>query len=239
MYKTVIICDLDNTIIFSHRHYIGDRTPVEKLNGKNQSYMTVAGYASLQMMKRDEFIPLTTRRVDQFMRLSFFKDGSIPHYAMIDNGGILLIDGNEDISWKTESLDLISKDNESIRRIQKKYSAIAVTMVQDGMVLFIKSDSLANEIEYDALSYGLLYFRHRNKNYVCSSALEKGKAIRRFKNRFHPDYIVVAGDSEIDLSMIPEADEAYMSSALFKQELADAKTSFINPLLIAETIFRR
>ena len=98
---------------------------------------------------------------------------------------------------------------------------------------------MANEIEYDALSYGLLYFRHRNKNYVCSSALEKGKAIRRFKNRFHPDYIVVAGDSEIDLSMIPEADEAYMSSALFEQEPVDAKTSFINPLLIAETKIKR
>ena len=109
MHKTVIICDLDNTIIFSHRHDIGDKIPVEKLNGKNQSYMTIAGYVSLQMKKRDEFIPLTTRRFDQYKRLSFFKDGRIPHYAMIDNGGVLLIDGNEDISWKTESLDLISK----------------------------------------------------------------------------------------------------------------------------------
>lgn len=239
MHKTVIICDLDNTIIFSHRHDIGDKIPVEKLNGKNQSYMTIAGYVSLQMKKRDEFIPLTTRRFDQYKRLSFFKDGRIPHYAMIDNGGVLLIDGNEDISWKTESLDLISKDNKSIRRIQKKYSAITLTMVQDGMVLYIKSDSLANEIEYDALSYGLLYFRHRNKNYVCSSALEKGKAIGRFKKRFHPNHIVVAGDSEIDLSMIQEADEAYMSTALIGQVPADAKISFINPLMIAETVFRR
>lgn len=234
-----IFADLDNTLIFSHRYDIGDRCLVEMLNGKEQAYMTRRGYDYLQKIDTDVLVPVTSRTLAQYQRVSLYGDGRIPEYALIDNGGILLIDGKVDAVWLSETEALIKDDMDALKQYEQAFSDKAVIKWQDDMVLFLKSAEHYELFSSKADEYGLMIFNHFDKIYVCSGKLTKGNAVRRFKARYPADLTIIAGDSETDLSMVPEADKAYLDIKL-KQKVRDTENvSFVEPLIIAETIFGR
>lgn len=232
-----IFTDLDNTIIFSHRHEIGEREPVEEINGKKQAYMTKRGYELLQNTAHDQFIPITSRTLAQYRRISFYCDGSIPRYALIDNGGILLVEGKADTEWLNETTEMIAEDRAALNEFVRLFSTSADIKWQDDMVLFVKTDGSLEEIDTAVRDLGLMTFRHMNKIYVCSDKLTKGKAIRRFKKRYPIDCTIAAGDSEVDLSMIPEADEAYMALQLEELIEENDRVHLVDAVDIAEYIF--
>lgn len=234
-----IFADLDNTLIFSHRYDIGDRCLVEMLNGKEQAYMTKRGYEYLQRIDPQVLVPVTSRTLAQYQRVSLFADGRMPRFALIDNGGILLIDGEVDKEWLSETEALIKDDMDALKRYEEAFSDKAVIKWQDGMVLFLKSNEPCELFSAKAAEYGLMIFSHFDKIYVCSRKLTKGNALRRFKARYPADFTVVAGDAETDLTMVPEADEAYLDIKLKKFAEDAENVSFVDPLIIAETIFGR
>ena len=65
--------DLDNTLIYSYRHDIGnEKVLVETKEGKELSYMTKVSYELLkQVSQKKELIPLTTRSLEQYSRIDF------------------------------------------------------------------------------------------------------------------------------------------------------------------------
>ena len=82
----------------------------EYLNGKEQSYMTQGTYEFLCKQNCVHLIPVTTRSKAQYERISVFRKELRCKYALICNGGILLVDGIEDPAWHSETLTLISPE---------------------------------------------------------------------------------------------------------------------------------
>ena len=233
-----IFSDLDNTVIFSHRHEIGEKVVVERLNGKDQAFMPKGGYDLLQSVDPKEFVPVTSRTIAQYQRLQFYADGRQPEYALLDNGGILLVNGEIDEEWHRETEEMIFDDMGSVRKIEDLFKDSYVKL-QDGMVLFIKTEIPYEKVSYEARSLGLMVFNHLNKIYVCSGKLTKGYAIKRFKNRFPAEYTIAAGDSEVDITMIPEADKAYFSIKLKEKVDILQNVSYMNAVDISERLFER
>ena len=237
MLQKAAFCDLDNTIIFSHRKEIGEKVLVEMLRGKNQAYMTRRGYDLLQVIPRNAFIPVTSRREEQYRRISFFKDGTVPAYALIDNGGILLLNGERDTEWLEESYRIVGEDTDRLIKMQHFFSGVLETKLQDQLILFLKPGELADEVKACADGEGLMTFHHSDKMYVCSGKLTKGNAVRRFLARFPVGCVLAAGDSEIDESMIDAADRAFMSKDLERKSWEGKDVRYIDPVDISENVF--
>lgn len=219
-------CDLDGTILFSYRYEIGEKVLVERYNGKELSYMPRGSYEFLQQMGDNEFIPLTSRTIEQYERIRFFKDDRKPDFALVDNGGILLVNGEVDEEWRKMTHDMILKDISTMREMVNEIRKYGTVKWQDDMIIFLK---LLREEDYGMIEkivekYRLMIFRHFTKVYICSKKLSKGNAVRRFMTTYIPkiqkyytdDFIIVAGDTKVDLSMMESAD-----LCVFSKELQD------------------
>lgn len=85
--------DLDNTMIYSYKHDIGnEKRCVEIYQGREISYVTDRTHELLrQVQDRVLFVPTTTRTTEQYRRIDL---GIGPvRYALTCNGGVLLVDG--------------------------------------------------------------------------------------------------------------------------------------------------
>ncbi len=94
--------DLDNTLIFSYKHDIGEKKRcVEIYQGREVSYITERTYGLLKYAaSRLLFVPVTTRTEEQYRRIDL--GVGVPSYALVCNGGVLLINGQEDAGWYRE-----------------------------------------------------------------------------------------------------------------------------------------
>jgi len=221
--------DLDNTIIFSHRRQIGEKIPVEYYNDKEQSYMPVDAYRLLQESDTDSIIPLTSRTLAQYDRIHFFEDERILHYALLDNGGILLINGKEDIRWTAETMELIGADLTRMKILEEQFSKFGEIKLQDGIVYFLKLADIGDmpRVSKLAKENNLMLFNHMNKVYICSQKLSKGNAIKRFIERYGADYVISAGDTWVDVSMME-----YSDYGVYANELKDVFTDDVNVRLV-------
>lgn len=102
----VIHLDLDNTLIYSCRHDIGEqRINVELYQGREISYMTAVSHRLLRQIKQECLIvPTTTRTKEQYDRIDL-RAGAF-EYALICNGGLLLVNGKSDPAWYAASREL-------------------------------------------------------------------------------------------------------------------------------------
>ena len=96
---TVFHVDLDNTLIYSYKHNIGkNKIAVENYQGREISFITDNTYVQLQALKNKILIvPTSTRSIEQYKRIDLLI-GDIK-YALVCNGGVLLTNGEKDISW--------------------------------------------------------------------------------------------------------------------------------------------
>jgi len=207
--KRYKFCDLDGTIILSKRHVFKSKVLVELYNNEPLSYMEKEAYEALQSIPKEEFIPLTSRTKNQFGRIQFFRDNSVPTYALLDNGGTLLINGKEDFEWTSETKSFLSSELERFPELIKELEKMGTVKIQDEMILFLKPNEFAqvSDVEKIIGNYPeMQIFQHGNKIYVCPQKLSKGKAIERFKNKFGSLETIGAGDSIVDLSMLDYVD---------------------------------
>ena len=85
--------DLDNTLLFSHRHRQPEDRCVERLNGAEQGFFTRETPDLLpQVVQRVHLLPITTRSIEQYQRIQW-PDGTAPRIALTANGAVLLRDG--------------------------------------------------------------------------------------------------------------------------------------------------
>ena len=115
----VLHVDLDNTLIYSYKHDIGnDKINVEIYQDREISFLTGSTYDNLKKIKRKALIvPTSTRSIEQYNRINL-QIGNIP-YALVCNGGILLTDGQKDPSWYQTSLELIRESLPSLKTAQR------------------------------------------------------------------------------------------------------------------------
>ena len=95
------MADLDNTLLYSYKHAREGDLCVEWLKGKEQGYMTKAAFEKLKALQSGGgVIPVTSRSIEQYGRIQL---PVLPKYAIVANGGWLLVDGKPDEAWRKGS----------------------------------------------------------------------------------------------------------------------------------------
>lgn len=209
-----ILCtDLDNTIIYSYKHDIGnEKMNVELYKEREISFISNHTFELLKKVK-EEFlvIPTSTRTKEQYDRIDL-KIGTFK-YALVCNGSVLLVDGKKDKDWYEESLRLAKPSNLEVKKALEylendKRRIFELRYIEDLFVFTkcYKSETVVNELR-EYLDKNLVnVFNNKEKVYVLPTSLSKGKAIERLRKYLKVEFIIAAGDSEFDISMVEAAD---------------------------------
>lgn len=216
-----LFSDLDNTLIYSHRRALPcDKVVVERWDGKEQSYMTDRTLRFLQRASWIRLIPVTTRSKEQYLRIFVF-GASIPcRYALVCNGGELLIDGETDGEWLEETKRLAQKELAALPIAEEALSAEAgAERIQrpSGLMLYAKCEAPAQTaaVLREKLSgLPLNILSDSRKVYCLPRTMQKGAALHRFRRRFQTGFAVAAGDSVFDISLLNAADAAVATAGL-------------------------
>ena len=209
-----ILCtDLDNTIIYSYKQDIGnEKMYVELYKEREISFITKQTFELLKKVK-EEFlvIPTSTRTIEQYERINL-KIGTFK-YALVCNGSVLLVDGKKDKDWYEESLRLAKPSNLEVKKALEylendKRRTFELRYIEDLFVFTkcYKSETVVNELRKHLDNSLVNVFNNKEKVYVLPTLLSKGKAIERLKKYLKVEFIIAAGDSEFDISMVEASD---------------------------------
>mgnify|MGYP003293586523 FL=1 len=234
---SVLFSDLDNTMIFSHHMEIGNKKiVVEHLDGREQSFMTEFTYDFFTKADWLNTIPVTTRTEQQYRRIECAQELRFK-YAIICNGGKLLIDGKEDSEWSNKT-DVIARNcydsidyatevlshlcnDEAVHRPEKYMSYAKCNNPES---VYIK---LSRMIDLNKVNIQ----RDGRKVYIFANGITKGEALRRFIEGRKSETIIAAGDNLMDVSMLNRADIAFANQSIF------ALTTCKNKIKIIDEIF--
>lgn len=217
----ILFTDLDNTLIYSHNRKLDDeKIVVEYLEGREQSYMTKRTYNFLIDSEWLNWVPVTTRTEVQYKRLKCM-DTMHVKYAIICNGGKLLVDGIEDAQWTKETLSLAEPQLDELEtaiKLLMDFCEKTELHKPEIYMCYVKVDE-PEEI-YDKLikcirSKKIEIQHDRRKIYLFARSVNKGGAIRRFRNRFNVGNSVATGDDAMDIPMLNEVDYALAASKIF------------------------
>lgn len=210
---TVFFTDLDNTLIYSHRHSVSEPVVwVEELQGKRQSFMTEKTFSFLEKQNWLDVVPITTRTREQYDRLRGVAEKLRWQNALICNGAILLKNNVEDPMWTKESIARSEIDRDAYLHMYEfvcdQYRADSVCSVFP-FLFYLKTDRV-NDV-YDTLleKADLAHvniYRDTRKVYCIPKSLSKGAAVERYKRRFGKQSCMGAGDSMFDVSFIEQTD---------------------------------
>lgn len=210
---TVLHIDLDNTLIYSYRHDIGNqKICAEIYQGREISFLTANTYHNLKKIQEKALIvPTSTRSTEQYSRIDL-QIGNIP-YALVCNGGVLLADGEKEPSWYQTSLELIRESLPALdtaRRFLEKDSRrkFELRFIEE-LFLFTKCnepESVVADLREITGTDMADIFHNKEKVYVVPKNLSKGNAVERFRKYIKADRIIAAGDSGFDISMLQAAD---------------------------------
>jgi len=216
MKKIVFACDLDNTLIHSHKKKREGDICVEMLDGKEQSFMTPHTIALIEEVTQNEnifLLPVTTRSIAQYLRIQW-PEGCVPELALVCNGAILLRNGVPDPNWLAGSNAEIEPYRPELSRLQAYYQdhpAFKTVRIVDDMFLFLYClDPETIEETADACRKvtSLAVEYTGSKLYIFPDPANKGRSVRRFADTFGYTHITAAGDSMIDCPMLAIADTA-------------------------------
>jgi len=218
---SILFSDLDNTLIYSHHRKIGTpKIVIEYLNGQEQSFMTRFTYDFLASADWLSVIPITTRTENQFKRIEF-PDRLGFKYAIVCNGGKLLIDGKEDEAWSAETRDLAQGSYDCLEEATNQLIQLCknetVHRPEEYMCYVKCSDP---EMVYSTLSESVdstkvTVQRNGRKLYLFANGVTKGNAVERFMKGNH-ETVLAAGDGLLDISMLNKADFAFSGRDVYE-----------------------
>lgn len=217
--------DLDNTLIYSYKHDIGeDKVGVEIYQNRVISFMRPEWIEALKrIQKKFLVVPTTTRTMEQYKRISMGIEE--PEYALVCNGGILLKHGCAVDSWYQESLSLVSGALGELDRaaqiLETDHDRCFEVRFINQLFLFTKSSRPEKSILRlkQCLDETLAdVFANGVKVYVLPKKLDKGTAILRMKQKLGADCVISAGDSDFDRPMLLAADMGMCPEGLFAEK---------------------
>lgn len=226
--KVLFASDLDRTIIYSSRFLKeygteAERTPVEFKEDKIISYIADSvkeGLTELINTEGVEFVPVTTRSYEEYNRIKF---GFTPKYAIIDNGGRILVDGAPILSYETYIQHMASEALRDTALVllditEHKEIIDREPKFVDNLFLFWKvkegtekmADVLINVLN-EAYPHWR-FTRQKLKMYGVPMCFSKQTALRWLWNQLNKPHLVVSGDGELDLPMLTLANKAIIPS---------------------------
>lgn len=228
MTKPLFACDIDNTLIYSHRHPHEGWECVEWFQGRAQSYMspeTKRGLLCLPPWLTP--VPVTSRTVEQYLRLKMPVPMAL---ALTGNGADLLSQGRPDEAWRAETDALIAPWRAELGRCRGLLEAAGgfsrVAVADDAYVYAVCPDAPEAARRTGALKpkTDLEVVASGRKLYLLPPPLNKGRAVSRLMARKGYTCLIAAGDSPMDLPMLRMADTAIAPDALRGYLPADART---------------
>lgn len=214
MKRVLFACDLDNTLLFSHRHARPGDVCVEWLEGREQGFMTPRVWELLKGLPECvRLLPVTTRSMEQYRRIRW-PEGYAPEYAVTTNGGVLLGPGGPETAWLAASRALAARYHTALEEMCEKLPewpwCLRRRMV-DGLYLFAVCPE-GTDMETAAAECrrrtALTVEPSGRKLYFLPPGLDKGMAVEKARGWFQADVLICAGDSTLDLPMLRLADEA-------------------------------
>ena len=227
MTKLLFACDIDNTLIYSHRHPHEGWECVEWLQGREQSYMSPETKRDLLRLPAGLApVPVTSRTVEQVLRLKM----PVPMgLALTGNGADLLSEGRPDGAWRAETDALIAPWRGELRRCQALLEdvggALRVAVADDAYLYAVFPDAPEAARRAGALrsKTDLAVVASGRKLYLLPPPLNKGRAVSRLMARKGYNRLIAAGDSPMDLPMLRMAHTAIAPHALRGRLPADAR----------------
>ncbi len=224
--------DLDNTIIYSYKHDIGKNKICAEIYQEREISFITEKTAELLKAVNDAvvLVPTTTRTFEQYSRIDL--GFGVPKYALVCNGGVLLVDGEEDEEWYGESFAMVKECQEQLTAAEKILEAdenrsFEIRNIRK-LFIFTKSSEplLSVEILRSRLDGSKVdVFNNGVKVYVVPKNLSKGRAVNRLRKKLGAELVVSAGDSEFDISMLNSSDVAIAPAEL--AEIAELKNDTI------------
>ena len=209
----ILCADMDNTIIYSYTRNIGEnKLNVELYNGREISFISEKTHDLLKKVsEKMTIIPTSTRTEEQYKRIDL--DIGIVPYALVCNGGVLLVNGKRDREWYLESLQMIRNSRPEMEKAQQILAGDSRRKFElrflDELFIFTKCEKpeeVVEDLQAKLTTKLVDVFHNGEKVYVVPVNLSKGMAVRRLRKRLQPAYIIAAGDSEFDVSMVEESD---------------------------------
>ncbi len=214
----ILFSDLDQTVIYSHRHPLPGKTLVmEYLNGREQSYIQTENLAVLRdfCTRNDRlFVPLTTRTEAQYQRLTPLQEALGYRYALLCNGAVLYADGKPDEAWAAESVRRAAPFQAVLEDVRSLLLSQAdPAHVHDILpyLLYVSTEDpdLPDKVRERCSGTGVDVLQSGKKLYCIPAPLSKGEAVRRFTERFGDAQTYAIGDSLFDVPMLQACGHAF------------------------------
>ncbi|HSY15566.1 MAG TPA: hypothetical protein VK816_06235 [Jatrophihabitantaceae bacterium] len=228
---TVLIAsDLDRTLIYSAAALTPVRTEpvrsepvpelvaVEHTEAGAVSFVTAAAAGMLaELGEAHLVVPVTTRTVEQFRRVVL--PGRQPRYAVVANGGVLLVDGVPDPDWAervrarlaavapievADALLRASCAPEWTSRITTAQGLFCYAVLDRALIPPGAVEQLADR----AAQVGWRMSLQGRKLYLVPEPLTKSAAVAEVAAREGSTLILAAGDSLLDMDLLEHADRA-------------------------------
>ena len=240
--------DLDRTLIYSNsmmEEYpvAGEVTPVEHKGEEVITFMSQHSIELLQQFNQKHlFVPVTTRALYQYERIHTIANVLKPKFAIVSNGGTILIDGKPDMEWSKlirRRLASTSLPNEDMLKVFAEIRHESWVerdfYIDDLFYMFhvnkehIPHTELA-EFEKELIGLGWRMFLHGKKLYILPYNLNKAFAVQHLQSYVDYDIHVAAGDSIMDYDMLIQADVGYspIHGELFEVQGNDLKVKWLN-----------
>lgn len=238
--------DLDNTMIYSYKHDIGeDKLCAEVYRNRDISFVT-AETARLLKKVNDSvlLVPTTTRTQEQYARIDL--GIGIPKYALVCNGGVLLVNGTEDEAWYEESLASVANCREQLALAEEilerdENRSFEIRNIR-GLFVFTKSEEPERSVESLRLRLDperVDVFNNGVKVYAVPKALSKGIAVERLRKKLGAQLVIAAGDSEFDVSMLNSCDVPIAPSELAKIAELPQNTVLVDSGIFSEAVLNK
>ena len=221
----IFASDLDQTLIYSPKSFrllpeepMPAVTSIEIYEGREISFMADDTIERLEeIARRSFFVPVTTRTIDQYQRISLFHQKIKPTYAVVSNGGNLIINGVVDKAWqgiidmKMNQLCLNTEDmRANLQELCHPSWAGSIRMA-DGLFYYcvIERDKVPlSEIENFSLwaqSQQWNVSLQGRKLYIVPQVVNKWSGVAYIQELLQEKIVVAAGDSLLDLCMLKQA----------------------------------
>ncbi|WP_442809404.1 HAD family hydrolase [Streptomyces sp. NBC_01335] len=224
----LVASDLDRTLIYSTgalQLAMPDADAprllcVEVYGNKPLSYVTETAAGLLEELGRTTvFVPTTTRTREQYHRISL--PGPAPAYAVVANGGHILVDGESDPDWHAGVLDRIAGECAPLAEVRAHLAAVSdpAWLLKDRVAedlfayLVVERSQLPDGWVKELVDWadprGWTVSLQGRKIYAVPRPLTKSAAVREVARRAGAGLTLSAGDSLLDADLLLSTDLAW------------------------------
>lgn len=217
--SVLLAADLDRTLIYSAAAagvMDGEVVTVEERDGRPLSFMAAPAAALLaELASAYVVVPVTTRTPEQFARVRL--PGPPARYAVVANGGVLLVDGEPDPAWARAvraALCPAAPLDAAAAALGAVCDAAWASPIRVAADLFCSvvvdrstmPDDVPARLQAWAEPAGWRASLQGRKLYLVPGPLTKSAAVAEVARRAGAERLFAAGDSLLDIDLLAMAD---------------------------------